>query len=93
MHAEILSLVLGNLGLTKLGIMMKKVINYFAIPLAIIAITLIALSSNKTVDPEIYSTDGLELNYTVSNDMAFNANTRLSAIKNRQDEALCHFFR
>mgnify|MGYP000468437286 CR=1 FL=1 len=29
MHAEILSLVLGNLGLTKLGIMMKKVINYF----------------------------------------------------------------
>jgi hypothetical protein len=74
LHAEILSLVLGNLGLTKLGIMMKKVINYFAIPLAIIAITYIALSSNKTVDPEIYSTDGLELNYTVANDMAFNAN-------------------
>lgn len=74
MHAEILSLILGNLGLTKLGIMMKKVINYFAIPLAIIAITYIALLSNKTVDPEIYSTDGLELNYTVSNDMAFNAN-------------------
>lgn len=74
MHAEILSLILGNLGLTKLGIMMKKVINYFAIPLAIIAITYIALSSNTTVDPAIYSTDGLELNYTVSNDMAFNAN-------------------
>jgi len=53
---------------------MKKVINYFAIPLAIIAITYIALSSNETVDPEIYSTDGLELNYTVSNDMAFYAN-------------------
>lgn len=51
---------------------MKKVINYFAIPLAIIAIIYIALSSNKTVDPKIYSTDGLELNYTVSNDMAFN---------------------
>jgi hypothetical protein len=65
---------LGNLGLTKLGIMMKKVINYFAIPLVIIAIIYIALSSNTTVDPEIYSTDGLELNYTVSDDMAFNAN-------------------
>lgn len=51
--------------------MMKKVINYFAIPLAIIAITYIALSSNKIVDPEIYSTEGLELNYTVSNDIAF----------------------
>lgn len=55
--------------------MMKKVINYFAIPLAIVAIIYIALSSNTTVDPEIYSTDGLELNYTVSNDMAFNANS------------------
>jgi hypothetical protein len=74
LHAEILSPFLGNLGLTKLGIMMKKVINYFAIPLAIIAIIHIALSTNATVDPEIYSTDGLELNYTVSNDMAFNAN-------------------
>lgn len=65
--------------------MMKKVINYFAIPLAIIAITYIALSSNKIVDPEIYSTDGLELNYTVSNDMAFNANgTKESAHSNVQ---------
>jgi hypothetical protein len=53
LHAEILSPFLGNLGLTKLGILMKKVINYFAIPLAIIAIIHIALSSNTTVDPEI----------------------------------------
>lgn len=74
MHAEILSRFLGNLGLTKLGIMMRKVINYFAIPLAIIAMLYIALSSNSTVDPEIYSTDGLELNYTVSKDMALNTN-------------------
>jgi len=73
LHAEILSRYLGNLGLTKLGIMMKKVINYFAIPLAIIAIVYIALSSNTTVDPEIYSTDGLELHYTVPNDIAFNS--------------------
>ncbi len=73
MHAEILSPFLGKLGLTKLGIMMKKVINYFAIPLAIIAITYIALKTNSTIDPEMYSTDGLELDYTVSNDMAFNS--------------------
>jgi len=52
--------------------MMKKVINYFAIPLAIIAIVYVALTSNATLDPEIYSTDGLELNYTVSNDIALN---------------------
>ncbi|RIA10032.1 hypothetical protein OE09_1879 [Flavobacteriaceae bacterium MAR_2010_72] len=51
---------------------MKKVINYFAIPLAIIAILVIALQSNSTVDPEIYSTDGLELDFTVSEDIAFN---------------------
>lgn len=74
MHAEILSPFFGELGLTKLGIMMKKVINYFAIPLAIIAFIYIALSSNTTVDPEIYSTDGLDLNYTVSNDIALNSN-------------------
>ena len=72
MHAEILSPFLGKLGLTKLGIMMKKVINYFAIPLAIIAVTYIALSTNSTVDPETYSTDGLELNFTVPTDLAFN---------------------
>jgi len=75
LHAEILSRFLGNLGLTKLGIMMKKVINYFAIPLAIIAIIYIALSSNTTLDPKIYSTDGLELNYTVSEYLAFNDNS------------------
>ena len=74
MHAEILSPFFGELGLTKLGIMMKKVINYFAIPLAIIAFIYVALSSNTTVDPEIYSTDGLDLNYTVSNDIALNSN-------------------
>lgn len=51
---------------------MKKVINHFAIPLAIIAIIVIALQSNSTVDPEIYSTDGLELDFTVSEDIAFN---------------------
>ena len=54
--------------------MMKKVINYFAIPLAIIAIVYIALSSNTTLDPETYSTDGLELNYTVSDNIALNSN-------------------
>ena len=58
--------------------MMKKVINYFAIPLAIIAIVYIALSSNTTVDPEIYSTDGLELHYTVPDDIAFNSEKQQS---------------
>ncbi|MFC4722152.1 peptidoglycan-binding protein LysM [Geojedonia litorea] len=59
--------------------MMKKVINYFAIPLAIIAIIVVALQSNSTVDPEIYSTDGLELDFTVSEDIAFNGQVSKSS--------------
>lgn len=44
--------------------------NYFAIPLAIIMITVFALFPNKTVDMTKFSTAGLELNYTVHTDIA-----------------------
>lgn len=57
-------------GSLKLGIMIKKVTNYFAIPLAIIMITVFALFPNKTVDMTKFSTAGLELNYTVHKDIA-----------------------
>lgn len=50
--------------------MIKKVTNYFAIPLAIIMITVFALFPNKTVDMTKFSTSGLELNYTVHKDIA-----------------------
>lgn len=50
--------------------MIKKVTNYFAIPLAIIMITVFALFPNKTVDMTKFSTAGLELNYTVHKDIA-----------------------
>jgi len=51
---------------------MKKVINYFVIPLTIIAITYFALLSNTTVEPEeTHSTESPEDNYSVY--MAFNA--------------------
>lgn len=50
--------------------MIKKITNYFAIPLAICAVLFIALFPNTTVDMTNFSTEGLELNYTVSKDMA-----------------------
>ncbi len=63
--------------------MTKKTINYFAIPLAICTVLIIALYPNSTVDMCKYSTDGLELNFTVSNDMAFNAiETRIEPLEN-----------
>ncbi len=57
-------------GSITLGIMIKKVTNYFAIPLAIILITVFALFPNKTVDMTKFSTAGLDLNYTVHTDIA-----------------------
>lgn len=50
--------------------MIKKVTNYFALPLAIIMITVFALFPNKTVDMTKFSTAGLDLNYTVHKDIA-----------------------
>jgi hypothetical protein len=50
--------------------MIKKITNYFAIPLAICAVLFIALFPNTTVDMTNFSTEGLELNYTVSEDVA-----------------------
>ncbi|MCB0444230.1 MAG: peptidoglycan-binding protein LysM [Gelidibacter sp.] len=54
--------------------MIKKITNYFAIPLAICAVLLMALFPNTTVDMTNFSTEGLDLNYTVSKDMALLTN-------------------
>ncbi|SDB43833.1 hypothetical protein SAMN03097699_1343 [Flavobacteriaceae bacterium MAR_2010_188] len=54
--------------------MIKNLFNYFAIPLGITAFIFIALSTNQKVvleaDPADYSTEGLDLHFTVSEDMA-----------------------
>ena len=50
--------------------MMKKLTNYFAIPLAILTMIVFALFPNTTVDISKFSTAGLELNYTVHKDIA-----------------------
>ncbi|OBX26241.1 peptidoglycan-binding protein LysM [Gelidibacter algens] len=44
--------------------------NYFVIPFAICVILVTALFPEKTVDMTNFSTEGLELNYTVSEDIA-----------------------
>jgi hypothetical protein len=50
--------------------MLKKITNYFVIPFAICVILMTALFPKTTVDMTNFSTEGLELNYTVSEDMA-----------------------
>jgi hypothetical protein len=53
--------------------MIKKNTNYFVIPLAICVVLFLALYSNSTLDFDKYkySTEGLDLNFTVSKDIAF----------------------
>lgn len=52
--------------------MIKVKFNYFAIPLAICTVLVLALYPSSKVDLSKYSTDGLELDYTVSKDLAHN---------------------
>ncbi len=55
--------------------MIKKWTKYFAISFAILAVIVFALFPNKSVDMTNFSTDGLELNYTVNKDMAMLSET------------------
>ncbi|WP_432277875.1 peptidoglycan-binding protein LysM [Microcosmobacter mediterraneus] len=50
--------------------MIKQKFNYYAIPLAICTLLVLALYPDSKVDMTKYSTDGLELNFTVSKDLA-----------------------
>jgi len=70
LHAENLEQKTRLLCSIKLGVMIKKLTNYFAIPLAILTVVIFALFPEKTVDMTNYSTAGLELNYTVHKDIA-----------------------
>ena len=49
--------------------MLKKITNYFVIPFAIGVVTITALFPKSTVDMTNFSTQGLELNYTVNEDL------------------------
>lgn len=50
--------------------MIKQKFNYYAIPLAICALLVLALYPNSEVDMSKYSTEGLELDFTVSKNLA-----------------------
>ncbi|WCO02827.1 lytic transglycosylase domain-containing protein [Psychroserpens ponticola] len=50
--------------------MMNKVSNYFAIPLAICSVMFMALKPSPSLDVAMYSTEGLELDFTVQHDVA-----------------------
>lgn len=53
----------------KLGVMIKKLTTYVAISIAIITVIVFALFPEATVDMTKYSTAGLELDYTVNEDI------------------------
>ncbi len=50
--------------------MYKNIISYSVIPVVVFTAFYFALNTNKTMDMELYSIKGLELNYTVSNETA-----------------------
>ncbi|WP_299335643.1 peptidoglycan-binding protein LysM [uncultured Psychroserpens sp.] len=50
--------------------MIKNVGNYFIIPLAICVTLYVALKPDSSLNYDDYSTEGLELNYNISNDLA-----------------------
>lgn len=50
--------------------MIKKVFNYIAIPLAILTALFVGLYSSADKDFSSYSTEGLDLHFTVSDDLA-----------------------
>lgn len=54
--------------------MLRKITNYFVIPFAICILLYLGLFPKTTVDMSKFSTDGLDLNYTVSEDLALLAN-------------------
>lgn len=54
--------------------MFKKITNYFVIPFAICATLYAALIPKPSVDMTKFSTAGLDLNYTVSENLAFLSN-------------------
>ncbi|SDS55089.1 hypothetical protein SAMN04515667_2428 [Formosa sp. Hel1_31_208] len=52
--------------------MLKKVGNYFVIPLAICVTLYVALKPESSLNYDDYSTEGLELDYNISKEIAFN---------------------
>ena len=60
---------------TTLAIMIKKVGNYFVIPLAICVTLFMALKPAPSLNIDDYSTEGLDLDYNMSKDLVLNAET------------------
>ena len=85
MHAEIKAAFWGIKGFRKLAIMIKKNTNYFVIPLAICAVLVLALCPSSSLDKSNYSTEGLELDFTVSEDLAL-LNENANALENSLTE-------
>nr|WP_321236616.1 peptidoglycan-binding protein LysM [uncultured Psychroserpens sp.] len=52
--------------------MIKKIGNYFVVPLAICVTLYMALKPDASLNYDDYSTEGLELDYTISKKLAFN---------------------
>lgn len=52
--------------------MIKRIGNYFVVPLAICVTLFMALKPGKSLNYDDYSTKGLELDYTISKAIAFN---------------------
>ncbi len=58
--------------------MIRNIASYVSITLTILTLLYVSFQSNETIDLSKYSTEGLDLNYTVSNDASKNANNSAS---------------
>lgn len=71
--------------------MIKKVSNYFAIPLAICSVLFLALKPSPSLDVAMYSTEGLELDFTVQHDLDSSLEVSESNLSNPFQKAHTYF--
>jgi len=75
LHAQIVRPTNQLKSCRKLAVMIKKISHYFAIPLAIFSLLFMALKPAPKLDMSLYTTNGMELDYTISEELALNTST------------------
>ena len=73
-----------------MSIMIKKITNYFVLPVTIFIMVFAVLFPKTTVDMTNFTTEGLELNYTVSTDIESKDIAMLSEKEQKENQFNAH---
>jgi hypothetical protein len=73
-----------------MSIMIKKITNYFVLPVTIFIMVFAVLFPKTTVDMTNFTTEGLELNYTVSTDIESKDIAMLSEKEKKENQFNAH---